>query len=131
MRREQTALSFTPADVPLPEGGLILRVMAGGAKGRHLRLSGTSCTVGRELDNTLPLPDPKVSRYHAQIMNIDGAWVLTDLGSTNGTRMNGLHITRGGLAPGDFLYFGDTAVAVESAAPVRARDAASAIQATR
>lgn len=121
----------TPQAVPLPEGGLILRVMAGHAQGRQLRLSGMTCTVGRELDNTLPLPDPKVSRYHAQIINLDGAWVLTDLGSTNGTRMNGLHITRGGLAPGDFLYFGDTAVAVESAAPVRARDAASAIQATR
>lgn len=117
--------------VPLPEGGLILRVMAGGASGRQLRLSGTSCTIGRELDNTLPLPDPKVSRYHAQIINLEGAWMLTDLGSTNGTRMNGIHITRAGLAPGDFLYFGDTAVAVESAAPVRARDAASAIQASR
>lgn len=130
-REAATRTASTPEAVPLPEGGLILRVMAGGAAGRQLRLSGTSCTIGRELDNTLPLPDPKVSRYHAQIMNLEGAWMLTDLGSTNGTRMNGLHITRAGLAPGDFLYFGDTAVAVESAAPVRARDAASAIQASR
>lgn len=131
VREEELTQHASPSAVPLPEGGLILRVMGGGAHGRQFRLSGTSCTVGRELDNTLPLPDPKVSRYHAQIMNIDGAWVLTDLGSTNGTRMNGIHITRGGLAPGDFLYFGDTAVAVESAAPVRARDAARAIQANR
>jgi hypothetical protein len=131
MRPAEMGESMVPQAVPLPEGGLILRVMAGGAQGRHLRLSGMSCTVGRESDNTLPLPDPKVSRYHAQIINIDGAWIMTDLGSTNGTRMNGIHITRGGLAPGDFLYFGDTAVAVESAAPVRARDAASAIQANR
>lgn len=130
-REAVTRTAIAPEAVPLPEGGLILRVMAGGAAGRQLRLSGTSCTIGRELDNTLALPDPKVSRYHAQIMNLDGAWMLTDLGSTNGTRMNGLHITRAGLAPGDFLYFGDTAVAVESAAPVRARDAASAIQASR
>ncbi|MGV3723728.1 MAG: FHA domain-containing protein [Actinomycetota bacterium] len=121
-----------PEAPPLPEGGLILRVMAGPGEGRRVRLSGSTCTIGRELDNSLPLVDAKVSRYHAQITPVEGAWVLADLGSTNGTRLNGIHITRAGLAPGDFLYFGDTAVAVESAAAVgRASEPTVMPQATR
>jgi pSer/pThr/pTyr-binding forkhead associated (FHA) protein len=105
-----------PDAPPLPVDGLVLRVMAGPGEGRRVRLSGASCTIGRELDNALPLVDAKVSRYHAQITRVEDAWVLVDLGSTNGTRLNGIHITRAGLAAGDYLYFGDTAVAVESAA---------------
>jgi pSer/pThr/pTyr-binding forkhead associated (FHA) protein len=120
--RAESDEPFWPTPVPLPEGGLALRVKAGGGIGRSVLLTGTSCTLGRELDNTLSLPDPKISRYHVQIVNVEGAWLLADLGSTNGTRLNGIHITRAGLAPGDFLYLGDTVISVESAREARGRD---------
>jgi len=127
----QSAPVSWPEAAPLPNGGLVLRVLAGPSEGRRIRLSGSSCTIGRELDNTLPLVDAKVSRYHAQITSVDGAWMLVDLGSTNGTRMNGIHILRAGLAAGDFLYFGDTAVAVESPERSFASDPTMMPQATR
>src|SRR5690606_9161056 len=65
-----SAASQWPDAVPLPDGGLVLRVMAGLGEGRRVRLSGSGCTIGRELDNTLPLIDAKVSRYHAQIIAV-------------------------------------------------------------
>jgi hypothetical protein len=132
-RSESTAPAAVPwpEPVPLPDGGLVLRVKAGPGVGRRLRLSGSCCTIGRELDNHLVLLDPKVSRYHAQITSVEGAWVLADLGSTNGTRLNGIHITRAGLAPGDFLYFGDTVIAVESAARALTAEPTAMPQAAR
>lgn len=50
-------------------------------------------TIGRERDNDIVLVDPNVSRYHAQIAVEDGKWILTDLGSSNHTYLNGTTIT--------------------------------------
>lgn len=103
---EENAAAYTPG---MP---LVLRVATGPASGRVVTLS-QGLTVGREMDNDLTLLDPKVSRYHARIEPRDGAWVLSDLGSTNGTRLNGLRVVRCGLVPGDFIYVGDTVILVE------------------
>lgn len=70
-------------------------------------------TLGRELDNDLTLADAKVSRYHARIDRLEDAWVITDLESHNGTRLNGVRIIRGGLETGDHLYLGDTVFRIE------------------
>jgi len=63
--------------------------------------------VGREGD--IMLPDPKVSRRHAQIVYDDGTMTLEDLGSTNGTEINGEKIPQGDkktLNAGDSVSFG-------------------------
>ncbi len=49
-------------------------------------------TVGRVPDNTLQIDDASVSSYHAQLTLRDGAYILQDLGSTNGTRLDGNNI---------------------------------------
>jgi pSer/pThr/pTyr-binding forkhead associated (FHA) protein len=96
-------------------GGLVLKIIAGPGKGRVVPLEGSMVTLGRELTNSLPLEDVKASRYHLRIDLRDGAWVLKDLESTNGTKLNGLRVSRAGLAPGDRIFIGETVIAVEAA----------------
>jgi hypothetical protein len=62
-------------------------------------------TVGRADDNDLVLRDPKVSRYHAQLAPEGSAWRVVDLGSTNGTRVNGKRVGQAILASGDEISF--------------------------
>ncbi len=50
-------------------------------------------TIGRERDNDIVLADPNISRYHAQIAVEGGKWILTDLGSSNHTYLNGTTVT--------------------------------------
>ena len=58
-----------------------------GVKIRPLR---ETLTIGRDARNDLALPDdPKVSRQHARINHVDGQWTVTDLNSTNYTRVDG------------------------------------------
>ncbi len=108
---EATILS-EPEPLQREDGIPVLRVVAGPSAGSLARLT-PGLTLGREQDNHLQLADAKVSRYHARIDRIEDSWVLTDLDSTNGTRLNGVQITRAGLEPGDYLYLGDSVVAVE------------------
>ena len=53
-----------------------------------------SSTVGRIAPNTVVLPDPGVSARHARIARRQGQWVLEDLGSANGTCLNGTAVER-------------------------------------
>ncbi|MBI2894085.1 MAG: sigma 54-interacting transcriptional regulator [Deltaproteobacteria bacterium] len=70
--------------------------------------AGDALTVGREPDNTLPLPDGSVSRYHARFERRDGGVWVGDLGSTNGTIVNGRYVMEALLADGDLVRIGDT-----------------------
>ena len=60
----------------------------------------------------IALQDPAVSRPHAQLEFVDGAWVVTDLGSANGTIVNGTPVSGKGrvLRDGDIISFGATLV---------------------
>jgi pSer/pThr/pTyr-binding forkhead associated (FHA) protein len=63
-------------------------------------------TIGRALDNDVVLTDAEVSRHHARIEYRNGAFEVVDLGSTNGTSVNGLPISRAQLQDGDVVSFG-------------------------
>ncbi|MDX1931054.1 MAG: FHA domain-containing protein [Capsulimonadales bacterium] len=65
-------------------------------------------TIGREKDNSLSLPgEGTVSRRHARIEEENGAWIVTDLGSSNGTYINGKRLTAPqALRRGDEVQFG-------------------------
>jgi len=77
---------------------------------------GDTFCIGRNRDCDLVLAHITVSRVHARLDRTHDGWLLTDLGSTNGTRVNGWRL-RGGVPvrPGDLVSFGD-AVYVLSAA---------------
>ncbi|MEA2475252.1 MAG: hypothetical protein QOE06_3167 [Thermoleophilaceae bacterium] len=69
-------------------------------------LSGSRMLVGRSRDCDITVDDPNVSRRHAELRNEDGRWVVTDLGSTNGVKVNGRRVENASLEPGDELVFG-------------------------
>lgn len=65
-------------------------------------------TLGREANNDVVLIDPEASRRHAQISFQAGRYVIEDLGSTNGTYVNGRQIlTATTLSPGDVIEVGE------------------------
>jgi hypothetical protein len=70
---------------------------------RHFPLDKVLVTMGRKLDNHLVLADPHVSRRHAEIRLQGGSFVLRDLNSTAGTRVNGQLVHEHSLQPGDVI----------------------------
>jgi hypothetical protein len=64
--------------------------------------------VGRSQDNDIVINDPNVSRRHARISRSDNSFVVEDLGSTNGTLLDGAPIDREMIEGGDELTFGQT-----------------------
>ena len=69
-------------------------------------LSGSRLLIGRSRDCDITIDDPNVSRRHAELRNEDGRWVVSDLGSTNGVKVNGRRVELAALEPGDELVFG-------------------------
>jgi hypothetical protein len=67
----------------------------------------THVNVGRHPNCDVVLGDPTVSRHHASLRREQGRWVLHDLGSSNGTWLNGRRASRVEVVPGDELRFGD------------------------
>ena len=64
-------------------------------------------SIGRTSDNFLPLSDANVSRYHAEIESKNGGYTLIELGSANGTTVNGTPLTNQiTLKDGDIILFG-------------------------
>ncbi|MCI9494542.1 FhaA domain-containing protein [Adlercreutzia mucosicola] len=76
---------------------------------RAFTLPGDAETIGRESKNDIVIPDINVSRVHAEIRQDEsGAWILTDLGSTNGTFVNGRQIKSTALQDADRIIVGTT-----------------------
>jgi hypothetical protein len=71
------------------------------------RLAGASLLLGRSSTCQLVLADDTVSRRHAELRLRDGTWFIRDLGSSNGTWVNGRRVVEAEVAPGDELWLGD------------------------
>ena len=69
-------------------------------------LAESRATIGRLETNEIPIPDPGLSRHHAEISSENGQYLLTDLGSTNGTFVNGKRIAEKTLKDGDKIGIG-------------------------
>lgn len=86
----------------------ILEVDAGPDQGKTFPLSEITILMGRREGCQIILNDTSVSRRHARLELHRGRYTVQDLGSTNGTRVNGVKITTKVLEPGDVLTLGTT-----------------------
>jgi hypothetical protein len=102
---------------------LRLHLVEGPQSGKQLEKKGTTLRVGRTTKSSLYIKDPSISEAHAQLVWEGGAWQLRDLGSTNGTALNGKQLVGEpsefvALKDGDLIKFGTNTLArVEVAAP--------------
>ncbi|MFN0199627.1 MAG: FHA domain-containing protein [Planctomycetaceae bacterium] len=83
-----------------------LHVLEGMERGRTFADLQPPVTIGREDDNSVRLNDERVSRFHAKIQEDGDSLILTDLESTNGTRVNGHPVQMRVLQVGDLLLIG-------------------------
>jgi hypothetical protein len=105
------------------------QVLEGVDKGRVFRDLATPVTIGREEGNLLRLNDERVSRYHAKVQEDGGDIILTDLESTNGTRVNNHVVQIRRLRHGDRICLGRSLLLFGSVEEIAARIATLAVDA--
>lgn len=87
-------------------GGPRLEVVRG--QGGPYLLTGENASIGRSEEATITLKDPSSSRKHAAIERTNRGWTITDLGSANGTYLNGASVKGAALQDGDIILIGNT-----------------------
>lgn len=117
---DSITLAYERTAPPDQEGGhsaaerrsdqLFLVVNLGPDTERIYALESEAITIGRDLSNDIVLPDPEVSRWHLQLQRQGNGYTVRDLGSTNGTVLNGVRLTAPRtLTAYDTLELGTTA----------------------
>jgi len=115
------SLNTTPsAPAPAPAPVPALKATLTMADGSRIALRPGVISVGRSAESTIPLNDTNVSRRHAELRlrgeGADAVWVLVDLGSTNGTLINGVKVNgEQVLRKNDAIVFGATKARYEVA----------------
>ena len=105
-----------------------LFVVRGRDQGKHFQLSGVVTRIGREATSDVQLYDSEASRSHAEIRVRDGnEFELIDLGSSNGTRINGTRIARTRLSSGDRIEIGTTMLIFTGTSQPAAMEAAHGV----
>ncbi len=90
-----------------PAGTLVL------PDGKRIELGEDPVRVGRLPDCAIPLSDTQVSRHHAEFRRAEQGFEVVDLGSLNGTSVNGVQVQQHALADGDVISVGETAIRYE------------------
>lgn len=121
--RDEAADSGTRVfEVPVVRSpDIVIEVREPNRAARRVPASGAPIHIGRSPECELVLRDSRASRRHARLTARNGVLVLTDLGSTNGTRVNGHRITEVVLGAGDRIDIGETTLVVEPASAATPR----------
>jgi predicted component of type VI protein secretion system len=109
-RDERAEIDHTQVISDTPVSTLELVVQTGDNAGSRVPVAGSRLTVGRLSSCDVPLQDSTVSREHAALVRRSDTWWVVDLGSTNGTRVNGVQAAEQPIAIGDRIEFGDAVV---------------------
>ena len=96
----------------MPRASLSLRVVEGDGRGASVPVVGSRVTMGRLSSCDLVVQDSTVSREHAALVRRGDRWWVVDLGSTNGTKVNGIQAAEQPVQPGDRIEMGDAVVAL-------------------
>jgi diguanylate cyclase (GGDEF)-like protein len=96
----------TPTSQPLLRDRAMLLRMDGVGAGQVLSVSQTPFTMGRHATNRLPIDDDSISRFHARFVSEEGKYFVEDLGSRNGTFLQGKRITRAEIRDDDWVQLG-------------------------
>lgn len=100
---------------PAPRLSRTLRVVEGPKAGQTIALEGHPLLMGRAQDADLVLVDDYASGRHARLFPQGTRWFLEDLGSTNGTYVNGAPVTRAlPVGPGTAIRIGKTVMELEA-----------------
>jgi Protein of unknown function (DUF3662)/FHA domain len=99
-----------PSDAPDSARRAYLLVSTRGSRPVQFDLGGPLIGIGRASDNDVIVDDPMVSRHHCQLRLQHGAYGFADLGSRNGSTVNGQPVTQIALGPGDLIRVGDTEI---------------------
>jgi diguanylate cyclase (GGDEF)-like protein len=91
---------------PLLRDRAMLLRMDGVGAGQVLSISQTPFTMGRHATNQLPIDDDSISRFHARFVIEDGKYFVEDLGSRNGTFLQGKRVTRAEIRDDDWVQLG-------------------------
>jgi hypothetical protein len=86
--------------------GFTLQILEGPEQGKEYSFERIQITIGRTMENDVVLPDPGISRKHLRIRDKGGAYIISDLGSSNGTKVNGVKIQEEVLKSGDEILAG-------------------------
>jgi len=105
---------------------ITLRVLHGPDRGRVFSDVATPVTIGREEGNSIQLNDERISRYHLKLQDDHEKVVVTDLESTNGTRVNGEDIEVRVVRAGDIIQLGKSTLLVGSRTDIDERISAMA-----
>ena len=106
-RLGKTAISI-PSERPKGLGNPCLVVIAGPSLGHQYDLSDAIVDIGRQEECVISVPSSKVSRRHASVQRVLGRYTVTDLGSTNGTFLNGRKLDKAEvLKDGDKIQVGE------------------------
>src|SRR3954464_4082602 len=100
---------------------ITFQILEGIDKGRVFRDLQTPVTIGREEGNVLRLNDERVSRFHAKVQFDNNEVIITDLESTNGTRINGNVVQIRRLRAGDRIGVGRSLILFGSEKEIRER----------
>lgn len=101
--------------------GVTLKILHGADRGKVYESLETPLTIGREEGNDIQLNDERVSRCHFKVQRDNDRLVLTDLDSTNGTKVNGVECQLKILRHGDLISVGRSLVLVGSESEIAAR----------
>jgi len=91
-----------------------LVLLSAGMTGRTHELKADTTTIGRVEDNTFQIAEPSVSSHHCEILLKGSEVVVKDLGSTNGSFINGEKVTESVLKPGQLLRLGQIEMRLET-----------------
>jgi hypothetical protein len=97
---------YSPDRAARPLGGPVSGRALLVGDGKRTVLSGDAVVLGRSRECDLVIDDPNVSRRHAEVRRDGDGWVVSDLGSTNGVKVNGRRVEQAALAEGDEITLG-------------------------